>query len=178
MEEKLALAYSKLEELLEVHRDHPMTTNSQFINNSKVTRQDNTKDEIETKIKREFTAKFGKVSMEDITRIMSMKESSSSSDMDMMAAEEALDSMIAFYEVLHLLISLSYYRAKELISSRLHSTYSQTMFRRLPSRRRFSEGFRLLFVPLQYLQWIQIQLRRLQLRMKAKLLREMQFFID
>jgi hypothetical protein len=43
MEEKMSLAYSKLDELLEVHKDYPMTTNSQFINNSRRPRQDASK---------------------------------------------------------------------------------------------------------------------------------------
>jgi hypothetical protein len=47
MEEKLSLAYSKLDELLEVHKDYPMTTNSQFINNSRKTRQDASKPDLD-----------------------------------------------------------------------------------------------------------------------------------
>lgn len=100
MEEKLARAYSKLEELLEVHKDHPMTTNIQFIQNNKRSRHDTIKVEIEKRIKQDFATKFGQVlSINDIDRMMSTITSPSSSDMDMMAAEEALDSMNAFYEV-------------------------------------------------------------------------------
>jgi hypothetical protein len=99
MEEKLNLAYEKLDELLAVHKDHPMTTNGHFINNSKKTMQDGAIDNLEMTLKREGQKSGGVVSIHDITRIMSSMKSISIADMDMVAAEEALDNMNAFYEV-------------------------------------------------------------------------------
>ena len=98
MEEKLNLAYSKLDELLEVHEDYPMTTNIHFIQKSKTPRLDHAKDELERKIKQQF-AGDQIVSIHDISRIMSSMKSTSSSEMDLVAAEEALDNMNSFYEV-------------------------------------------------------------------------------
>jgi len=72
MEKKLDLAHSRLNELLEVHKDFPMTTNSEFVTKSRASRLDLRKEDLE--IKAEL-------------------------NMDMVAAEEALDNMNAYYEV-------------------------------------------------------------------------------
>lgn len=99
MEEKLHLAYSKLDELLEVHKDYPMTTNSHFINNSKNPRQDASKKDLESIIKRGLTQAGQSVSIDEITRMLSSMSTKTDVDMDMVAAEEALDNMNAYYEV-------------------------------------------------------------------------------
>lgn len=98
MEEKLKLAYRKLDELLEVHQDYPLTTNIHFIKNSQKPRLDHVKVELERRIKEEI-AGSQTVSIQDISRIMSAMESTGSLKMDLMAAEEALDNMNSFYEV-------------------------------------------------------------------------------
>jgi hypothetical protein len=85
MEEKLGSAYDKLDELLEVHKDHPITTNSSFIKNSKKPRKDMQPGQ--------------KVNIEEITNILSTMSPEANLDMDMVAAEEAFDNMNAFYEV-------------------------------------------------------------------------------
>jgi hypothetical protein len=99
MEEKLGSAYDKLDELLEVHKDHPMTTNSSFIKNSKKPRKDYAKAELEERIKRKFMQPGQKVNIEEITNILSTMSPEANLDMDMVAAEEAFDNMNAFYEV-------------------------------------------------------------------------------
>lgn len=43
MEEKLNSSYGKLDELLEVHKDYPMTTNTNFIDNIKMPQKDKSK---------------------------------------------------------------------------------------------------------------------------------------
>lgn len=102
MEEKLKSAYSKLDELLEVHKDHPMTTNKHFINSCKKPRQDNTKAEIEKRIRQSFPNPGQKFGIDDIMDILSTTKPSSHMDTDMIAAEEAFDNMNAFYEVSHI----------------------------------------------------------------------------
>ena len=94
----MKLAYRKLDELLEVHQDYPLTTNIHFIKNSQKPRLDHVKVELERRIKEEI-AGSQTVSIQDISRIMSAMESTSSLKMDLMAAEEALDNMNSFYEV-------------------------------------------------------------------------------
>ncbi len=98
MEEKLNLAYSKLDELLEVHKDYPMTTNSHFINHSRTPRQDSGKKNLESML-RDRLQSGQDVSVDEITQMMSTINTKADLDMDMVAAEEAFDNMNAFYEV-------------------------------------------------------------------------------
>ena len=68
MDRSLELAEEKLLELLEVHKDHPMTTNHEFIDNRRKLQQQRS-------------------------------EESLSTDMDLVAAEDAFDNMNAYYKV-------------------------------------------------------------------------------
>jgi hypothetical protein len=105
MEEKLSSAYDKLNELLEVHKDFPMTTNSHFIDKSKTLRQDNSKDKIEEAMKSGLLQPGQKVSIDEISRFLSTMAPTTNPDMDMVAAEEAFDNMNAYYEVSAILAS-------------------------------------------------------------------------
>lgn len=98
MEEKLKLAYSKLDDLLEVHKDYPMTTNSTFINHSKNTRQESGRESLESVLRSRLQSKQD-VSVDEITQMMLPITTKPDLDMDMVAAEEALDHMNAYYEV-------------------------------------------------------------------------------
>lgn len=64
-------------------------------------RQKTVKDEIEKHIKQEVVIKNfnSAVKIEDISRIVANMKLPISSDMDMMAAEEAFNSMNSFYQV-------------------------------------------------------------------------------
>lgn len=99
MEENLNFAYGKLEELLEVHKDYPMTTNSVFIENSKKSRQDKRKEQLEDMMQKTLSKPGQKLDIEEITRLLSTMDSKTHLDMDMVAAEEAFDNMNAYYEV-------------------------------------------------------------------------------
>jgi hypothetical protein len=63
MEKSLTAAYDKLNELLEVHKCHLLTTNRRFIEDSRQNRQNNVKDEIEKQIKKKDGSKgrFGSI---------------------------------------------------------------------------------------------------------------------
>ncbi|KAH6721518.1 P-loop containing nucleoside triphosphate hydrolase protein [Leptodontidium sp. MPI-SDFR-AT-0119] len=98
MEEKLKLAYSKLDDLLEVHKDYPMTTNSTFINHSKNTRQESGRESLESVLRSRLQSKQD-VSVDEITQMMLPITTKPDLDMDMVAAEEALDHMNAYYEI-------------------------------------------------------------------------------
>ncbi|KAN0119549.1 P-loop containing nucleoside triphosphate hydrolase protein [Hyaloscypha variabilis] len=98
MEEKLNLAYSKLDELLEVHRDYPMTTNSDFITNSRASRRDSRKQDLGSLLKSRLQSGQA-VQADEITQIISSAATKADLDMDMVAAEEAFDNMNAYYEV-------------------------------------------------------------------------------
>ncbi|KAK0107867.1 hypothetical protein ONS96_003656 [Cadophora gregata f. sp. sojae] len=98
MDEKLNLAYSKLDDLLEVHKDYPMTTNSLFLSNRKNPRQDSNKKVLESMLN--DRSKLGKpMSVDEITTMLSAITTKEDLDMDMIAAEEAFDNMNAYYEV-------------------------------------------------------------------------------
>lgn len=98
MEEKLNLAYAKLDELLEVHKDYPMTTNTHFIKNCRTLRPDSSKKTLESMLKARLQSGQD-VSVDEITQMMSTVTSEADVDVDMVAAEEALDNMQAYYEV-------------------------------------------------------------------------------
>ena len=106
MEEKLDLAYSKLDELLEVHKDFPMTTNSHFINSSRRPRQDASKLNLESL--RSSTPKYRQVmsSIDEPTLMLPTMNAKADTDldMDMVAAEEAFDNMNAYYEVFNIFL--------------------------------------------------------------------------
>jgi hypothetical protein len=98
MAQKLETAYGKLDELLEVHKEHPFTTNHHFIDNRKKLQQKDTKDEMQQKLK--SISRFGQmVSVEDVTLLMENLNSEVKADMDTIAAEDAFDNMMAYYQV-------------------------------------------------------------------------------
>lgn len=96
MEEKLSLAYEKLAELLAVHEDQPMTTNTQFLSNSKINRPQNPDNELLKMIK---DGDLEDADDAEIAKLLSASRKNDQTDMDMLAAEEAFDNMNAFYEV-------------------------------------------------------------------------------
>ncbi|OBT50117.1 hypothetical protein VE04_09543 [Pseudogymnoascus sp. 24MN13] len=98
MAQKLETAYGKLDELLEVHKEHPFTTNHHFMDNRKKLQQKDTKDEIQQKL--QGVVKVGqKLSVEDITLLVMNLKPEVKADMDTIAAEDAFDNMMAYYEV-------------------------------------------------------------------------------
>ena len=101
MAQKLEAAHRKLDELIEVHKDHPITTNPHFIGNKKKPRQKSSKDELELALQKEFKKSNKKMSLDEINEILSSVDQNFNLDIDLMAAEEALDNMTAFYEVRH-----------------------------------------------------------------------------
>ena len=99
MEDKLTSAYAKLDELLEVHKDYPMTTNSHFVSSSKRPRQDNSQEQLEDAMNKALLQPGQKMGIQEINRLLSAMSAKADLDMDMIAAEEAFDNMNAYYEV-------------------------------------------------------------------------------
>lgn len=98
MEEKLNLAFSKLDELLDIHKEYPMTTNSHFLNQSRSPRRDISKKNLDSVLRNHLQA-GREVNIEELTQIISTMTSGADLDVDMVAAEEAFDNMNAYYEV-------------------------------------------------------------------------------
>lgn len=100
MMQKLEAAYGKLDELLEVHKEHPLTTNHYFMDNRKKLQQKDTKDDMQRKLK--SISKPGQMmSVEEVTHLISNSGMSDfgAKDIDMLAAEDAYDNMMAYYKV-------------------------------------------------------------------------------
>ena len=104
MEERLAAAYEKLEELAAVHKEDPMTTNHYFLDNVKKTQQKTSKEECEERLKQEF-ASGRQLTVDDIATILSTIGPKLNPDMDKVAAEDAFDNMNAYYKVQAISIS-------------------------------------------------------------------------
>lgn len=98
MAQKLEAAYGKLDELLEVHKEHPLTTNHYFMDNRKKLQQRDTKDELQRKLKSMATPGL-MLSVEDVAALIKNSGSEVNPDMDMLAAEDAYDNMMAYYKV-------------------------------------------------------------------------------
>ena len=100
MEEKLNLAYGKLDELLEVHKDYPMTTNNSFIQSSRAPREDVRRRRLESMVRAGGIEPGQDMPIDERTRLMSDTRAKLELDLDMVAAEDAFDNMNAYYEVL------------------------------------------------------------------------------
>jgi hypothetical protein len=98
MAQKLEAAYDKLDELLDVHKEHPLTTNHYFMDNRKKFQQKDTKDEMQRKLK-SVTKPGQMMSVDDVALLMMTLNSDVGVDMDMLAAEDAYDNMMAYYKV-------------------------------------------------------------------------------
>lgn len=108
MAKKLGAANAKLDELLEVHKEHPLTTNHHFLDNRKKLQQKSTQEQLQEMLNREFSKPNDKLSAEDVSRLMSNLSTTVNLDMDMVASEDAFDNMNAYYEVVILLFLESF----------------------------------------------------------------------
>ena len=98
MEEKLAEAYLKLEELLAVHKHPPMTTNHYFRDTVQDLQQKRNGVTVEEKLRLAFEGRAS-LTKNDIPYLLSLVQPKVNPDMDRVAAEDAFDNMNAFYKV-------------------------------------------------------------------------------
>lgn len=96
MEEKLKNAYEKLGELLAVRDDESLTTNPQFLQRTTRSQGHNTQTTLLDMIKKGC---FKYADDTEISRLLSSIGYVEKFDMDMLAAEDAVNSAMAFYEV-------------------------------------------------------------------------------
>jgi hypothetical protein len=109
MKDKLDAAYGKLDELLEVHKEHPLTTNHNFLDNRKKLQQQDMKSQIQQKLK-SISMPGNKLSVEDVTRLIENMDVEVDADMDMLAAAYAFDHMMAYYKVKTVVFIIESYR--------------------------------------------------------------------
>jgi hypothetical protein len=100
MDEMLDSAYEKLNELLEVHKDQPMTINHYFMDSRREIIEENILDGLEEILQNELS-NGRNLDLHRVSQIRSSLKSTADSkmDMDMVAAEDAFDNMQAFYKV-------------------------------------------------------------------------------
>ena len=102
MEQRLEAAYSKLRELTAVHQQAPMTTNHETLNfvrnNLRSSVSGDLKDKLED-LSQQSDGTEAPINAEDAAAILSLTGRNTSTQSDLVAAEDALDNMQAFYEV-------------------------------------------------------------------------------
>ncbi|KAF2795549.1 hypothetical protein K505DRAFT_273051, partial [Melanomma pulvis-pyrius CBS 109.77] len=98
MDQRLTLAYAKLDELMAVHKEHPETRNHDFIDryNSLQRKQSEAKT---TKALEEAFKRNGEMSAEDIPHLLMLLRRNTEADLDLVAAESTFNAMEAFYKV-------------------------------------------------------------------------------
>lgn len=99
MDQRLEAAYKKLDELTAVHKDTPMTTNHYFLDNVKKLQQRGAQEDLEERLRKEFSQPGRALTVNDIASIMSTAGPKINPDMDLVAAGDAFDNMQAYYKV-------------------------------------------------------------------------------
>lgn len=98
MDQRLILAYAKLDELMAVHKEHPETRNNYFTDRYNAL-QRNQSEAKTTKLLEQAFARDGDMSARDIPRLLLMLHRNAETDVDLVAAESTFNAMEAFYKV-------------------------------------------------------------------------------
>ena len=97
MEQWLKSAYAKLDELLEVHKEHPETRNHYFTDTyNALQRKRNAKRT--TQVLQEAFRKRCDMNENDIPQLLALLNDEDEIDMDLIAAESTFNAMQAFYK--------------------------------------------------------------------------------
>jgi hypothetical protein len=102
MDQRLKLAYEKLDELMAVHKEHPETRNHYFTDRYNAL-QRNRSEAKTTQVLEELFQRRANVTEDDIPRLLILLRQNSEPDMDLVAAESTFNAMEAFYKVRQLL---------------------------------------------------------------------------
>ena len=98
MDQKLKLAYAKLDELMLVHKQHPETRNHYFTDTYQSLQKKQSDIKTASVLKRAF-AKRNDMTKDDIPFLVSILRENPEADMDLIAAESTYNAMDAFYKV-------------------------------------------------------------------------------
>jgi hypothetical protein len=98
MNDRLAIAYIKLEELLAVHKEHPETRNHYFTDTYNALQARQYENQTIQALEDAFE-KRGEMTEEDIPHLMAMLREKKEVNMDSIAAESTFNAMEAFYKV-------------------------------------------------------------------------------
>jgi hypothetical protein len=105
MDKRLTSAYAKLDELMAVHKEHPETRNHYFTDGYNALQQKQS----EAKTIQVFEEAFetrGKMTKDDISRLVNMLRQGTEADMDLVAAGSTFNAMEAFYKVRQLMCAI------------------------------------------------------------------------
>jgi hypothetical protein len=107
MNERLTLAYAKLDELMAVHKEHPETRNHYFVDKYNALQRNQWATKT-TKSLEEAFKKRGEMDESDITYLVTLLRQNTEADADLAAAESTFNAMEAFYKVYQTLICSTY----------------------------------------------------------------------
>lgn len=99
MDERLKLAFTKLEELIAVHKEHPETRNQSFTDHYNNLQRKQYERKTTRVLEEAFKKSGGEMSDEDIPQLLAKLREDNQADMDMSAAESTFNAMEAFYKV-------------------------------------------------------------------------------
>ena len=98
MDERLTLAYAKLDELLAVHKEHPETRNPHFLERYSIL-QRNQWTAKTTKMLEEAFEKNDSISATDIPRLLALLHHDTKTYADLATAKSTFNTIQAFYQV-------------------------------------------------------------------------------
>jgi hypothetical protein len=98
MDQRLKLAYAKLDELVAVHKEHPETRNHYFIDRYNALQHNQWATKTTKLLERAFE-RHGDMGASDITHLVTLLGQNTEPDADLAAAESTFNAMEAFYKV-------------------------------------------------------------------------------
>ena len=100
MNNKLKIAYVKLDELMSVHKQHPETRNHHFTDMYNALQRKKFETESINMLKKAFTNQSS-MTIDDILFLVAMLREKPEADMNLVAAESTFNAMEAFYKIYH-----------------------------------------------------------------------------
>jgi hypothetical protein len=99
MDQRLTLAYAKLDELMAVHKEHPETRNHYFIDRYNILQRKQSEAKTTEVLDEILNRRGGVITKGDIPQLLEMLHKNAEADMDLIAAESTFNAMEAFYRV-------------------------------------------------------------------------------
>jgi hypothetical protein len=98
MDQRLTLAYAKLDELMAVHKEHPETRNQYFTARYNMLQRKQSEAKT-TEVLDKIFDRCEEITKKDIPQLLEMLHKNAEADMDLAAAESTFNAMEAFYKV-------------------------------------------------------------------------------
>lgn len=111
MDKRLALAYTKLDELMAVHKEHPETRNHHFTDTYNILERKQSEAKTIQVLEEAFRRR-SRMTEEDIPQLVTLLRQNIEADMDLNAAGSTFNAMEAFYKVCQLTCKMNEVFAK------------------------------------------------------------------